>query len=164
MKSTKLPNPRNSVKPKQKKAQKKFTTKEEKIKKDKGLDQDIIIESIKPYLQLGYSLKKSCLLAGVAYTTVHTWCRNNPSLRILFYSYSNLASVKSRQNIVKEIQSGSVENSWRWLGHKDTDFNQKTINIKTQQDDLDEEFAQDEQEARIAGEELEKILQENDLI
>lgn len=156
----KLPQPRNSVTPKRKK--RKYDQKGITKAKGKGLDQEKVIESLKPYLQLGYSVKKSCLFAGVAYTTVHTWMRDNPSIRILLYSYYNYASLTARQNIVKSIAKGSVQDSWHWVKAKEPDLNAPIVT--KQDDDFGSEDLENEQEVEKATEDLEKLLKENDLI
>jgi len=158
----KLPHPPSTVHPKVRKAAKKYGELGN-ANKLKGLDQEKVFESLKPYLQLGYSLKKSCLLVGVAYTTVHGWCRENPSTRILLYSYQNQASVKARSNIVKKIQEGSVENSWQWLKARDADFNTPVITKELGENEFDDHH-EDGVETEDAAEELESLLKENGLI
>jgi len=89
-----------------------------------------IIQSIKPYLQLEYDLKKACMLAGVPYTTVHTWVRKDNSLRIKIESWRNAIKARARRNIARSIDDGAIGDSKWWLERREAEEFKEQKNIE----------------------------------
>lgn len=63
----------------------------------------IITEVLKPLFQLGYSVRKACLYAGIPQQTVDTWIQNDTTLRLNINRWQNEVSIKARKNIVAEV-------------------------------------------------------------
>jgi hypothetical protein len=74
-----------------------------------------VIEVLKPYFKLGYSVNKSCEYAGIPQSTVQTWIANDEQLRLKISSLKSNVSVQARKNIVNEIKKGSVSLSKWWI-------------------------------------------------
>jgi len=70
----------------------------------KAWDKEKVIEVLKPYLLLGYSITKACELALIPQATVSTWMEKEPELRLLFLSFQGQVSATARKNIVIGIQ------------------------------------------------------------
>ena len=118
-------------------AQGKQFTKEEK---------DSIVNSLQPYLQMGFSRNKACQFIGLTPQTLSLWVKADESLLIKLTSWENVVNTVAMQNVVEAIQRENEmpedirkENSWKWLERRmrddfatkvDSDVNQKTnVNI-----------------------------------
>ena len=105
-------------------AQGKAFTKEEKSS---------IIESLQPYLVMGFSRNKSCKFIGLDPTTLSKWVQDDDALSMKLVGWENtnnalaLANVfGAMQNESKKVADGDtrVENSWKLVskleeGYKD---------------------------------------------
>ena len=118
-------------------AQGKEFTKEEK---------DSIVNSLQPYLQMGFSRNKACQFIGLTPQTLSLWVQADESLLIKLTSWENVVNTVAMQNVVDAINKENEmpedirkENSWKWLERRmrddfatkvDSDVNQKTnVNI-----------------------------------
>jgi hypothetical protein len=78
-----------------------------------------IIESLRPYLTLGYDLKNACVLAQVTYETVWEWVNKDTALLIKIKAWQNLVNAKARQNVAQKINDGdTLESKW-WLARRE---------------------------------------------
>jgi len=82
-------------------------------------DKDRIIEALKPYLQLGYSVHMSCTLAQIPTSTVATWMEKDESLRKQFKAWQNLVSASARKVVVDKINEGDDKQANWWLERRE---------------------------------------------
>jgi len=83
-----------------------------------------IIQSIQPYLELGFSRNKACEIIGLAPGTLSNWVKEDNALAIKLQSWENkinsdaLAVIQNA--IIKEKETGDIraENSWKWAERK----------------------------------------------
>lgn len=85
----------------------------------KAWDKEKILEALKPYLQLGYSVNRACILAQITNSTIWTWIEREPELRVKIRSWQNMVSAKSREVIVKSIQANNKEDAKWWLERRE---------------------------------------------
>lgn len=116
------------------------------------------ITKITNYLLLGYSLKKSCLLGGVPYTTVNDHYHTNESIRTKIDVLSTNVSLKARANWVKLIQAGDYHASKEWLERMEPeDFSLKIVTSRKMEPTQEirvivEDYAPLSRESKVAGE------------
>lgn len=99
-----------------------------------------LMEAIKPYLQLGYSLKKACEYAGIPYTTIFEWVKGNDTLRTEITAWQGMVNTQARQNIVEHIMGNkkkgiepSLETSKWWAERREKDdFSVRQENVNTE--------------------------------
>ena len=109
-------------------------------------EKDSIVNSLQPYLQMGFSRNKACQFIGLAPQTLSNWVKANEALGIKLTSWENVVNTVAMQNVVEAINKENEmpedirkENSWKWLERRmrddfatkvDSDVNQKTnVNI-----------------------------------
>lgn len=81
----------------------------------KAWDKEKIIEVLKPYFQLGCSVRKACMYAGIAESTFQTWVGDDPELRVQIEAWRNEINAKARANIRARVASGDYGASKDWL-------------------------------------------------
>lgn len=99
-----------------------------------------LIEAIKPYLQLGYSLRRACEYAGVSHGTIYNWYVNDEALRTEIKAWQGLVNTQARQNIVEHIMGNTkkgikpdLETSKWWAERRERDdFSLRQENINTE--------------------------------
>ena len=89
-----------------------------------------IIESLKPYLVLGYDLKNACINAEATYETVWDWVKKDNALLIRIKSWQNMISAKARKNIAKSIEDGDISISQWWVERRE----KKDFSLRTEQE------------------------------
>lgn len=95
-----------------------------------------IIQSLRPYLEMGFSRNKACELVGLAPSTLSNWVSEDDSLGIKLASYENVLNAIAINNIADAIRKESEmqddirkENSWKWAERKmKNDFSTKVEN------------------------------------
>lgn len=91
----------------------------------KAYNQDKILESLRPYLELGFSRSKACKLIGLDETTLSKWATSSEEVSMKLTGWENtinaLAMANIQMAIRKEAESDDVrkENSWRWAQTKE---------------------------------------------
>lgn len=93
-----------------------------------------IIQSLKPYLEMGYSRNKACGFVGIAPSTISNWVSEDESLGILLTSWENVLNTIAINNIAQAIKKESEldddlkkENSWKWAERRmKEDFSLRT--------------------------------------
>lgn len=65
-----------------------------------------VIEALRPYFELDYSVKKACELVGVPQSTVQTWIDADDDLRVKIQGWQAQSSVLARKNWVEAIEKG----------------------------------------------------------
>lgn len=91
-----------------------------------------IIESLKPFLELGYSRNKACKFIGLDATTLSKWVKDDESLSMKLTGWENAVNALAMANIADAIRRESQneedvrkENSWKWLERKEETFKPK---------------------------------------
>jgi len=108
-------------------AQGKAFTKEEK---------ESIIESLKPYLEMGFSRNKSCRFVGLDPTTLSKWAQDSEALSMKLVSWENVNTALALANIhqalkneqVLAIEKGDVrmDNSWKVVSKLEEGYEDKS--------------------------------------
>lgn len=93
-----------------------------------------IIESLRPYLEMGFSRRKACKFIGMDDTTIGKWINNDAGLSAKVTGWENVNTALALANIHQAIQNEKilteekgetrVENSWKLIskledGYKD---------------------------------------------
>lgn len=93
-----------------------------------------IIESLKPYLEMGFSRNKACKFIALDPTTLSKWVQDDEALSIKLVSWENVNSALALANIYQALKNESVlvvekgdvrvDNSWKLVskledGYKD---------------------------------------------
>ena len=93
-----------------------------------------IIESLKPYLEMGFSRKKACAFVGFDDTTLSKWVQDDPGLSTKLTGWENVNTALALATIHQAIQneklqadengSTRAENAWKLVskledGYKD---------------------------------------------
>lgn len=97
-------------------------------------ERETIIQSLKPYLELGYSRNKACSFIGLTPSTLSNWVQADESLGIKLTGWENTVNSLVMANIVDAIRRESEleddirkENSWKWAERRmKEDFSTKT--------------------------------------
>jgi len=97
-------------------------------------ERDMIIQSIKPYLEMGFSRNKACSLIGLPPQTLSNWVQESEALGILLASWENVLNTIAINNIAQAIKRESEldddlrkENSWKWAERRmKEDFSLRT--------------------------------------
>lgn len=85
---------------------------------------DMIIESLRPYLELGFSRNKSCGLIGLHPTTLSKWVQADEALSMKIEGWENAINKVAMQNIIDAInKEGEMEDTRKettkwWLERK----------------------------------------------
>ena len=87
----------------------------------KEWDKEEIIRTLEPKFKLGCSIKKACDYAGVPYTTVHTWIRDDETLRIKIKAWQNEPNEVARASWIAKMAEGDYLSSKDWLSKKEKD-------------------------------------------
>lgn len=74
-----------------------------------------VIEALKPYFQLGCSVRKACKYAGIAESTFNTWIGEDLELRVQIEAWQNENSAMARKNWREKVRSGDYQASKEWL-------------------------------------------------
>lgn len=100
-------------------------------------EKETIIQSLKPYLEMGYSRNKACNFIGLTPSTLSNWVSADESLGIKLTSWENTVNTIVMQNITQAIKRESEleddirkENSWKWAERRMKD----DFSLKTEQD------------------------------
>jgi hypothetical protein len=94
----------------------------------------IILESLKDYLELGFSRSRACKMIGFNETTLSKWLSNSEALSMKISGWENamnkiaLANIRDAMKKEGELEDDTrKENSWKWAERKMKDeFSTKT--------------------------------------
>jgi len=96
-------------------------------------EKDVIIQSLKDYLELGFSRNKACELTGLAPSTLSNWVKEDESLGIKLQGWENAINKVAMQNILDAInKEGETDDARKettkwWLERKmKADFSTRT--------------------------------------
>jgi len=84
-----------------------------------------IIELLRPFFLLGYSVKGACECAGVKQSTVATWLLQDEELRLKIKIWQNDVNASARKNLKTAVKKGDAYWSAHWLDRKDREFTPK---------------------------------------
>lgn len=94
---------------------------------------DEIIQSLKTYLEMGFSRNKACSLIGLPPQTLSNWVKLDESLSIKLEGWENMITALAISNIQQAIRKESEmdedvkkENSWKWAERKLKDLSPKS--------------------------------------
>ena len=91
---------------------------------------EVIIESLKTYLQLGYSRNKACSFVGFDPTTLNKWVMKDNALSMKLIGWENEVSILSRRNLRSSIEEKKDNNiSLEWLRAKDRQEFGKNVDV-----------------------------------
>lgn len=86
---------------------------------------ETIIQSLREYLELGFSRNKACSLIGLPPATLSNWVSEDEALGMRLEGYENAINKLVMANIMQAIQKeGEMEddirkeNSWKWAERK----------------------------------------------
>lgn len=86
---------------------------------------DSILESLRPYLEMGFSRSKSCKLIGLDESTLSKWVKNDESLSMKLEGWENVLNALAISNIADAIRKESEldddlrkDNTKWWLERK----------------------------------------------
>lgn len=115
-------------------------------------ERQTIIESLKPYLEMGFSRNKACKFVGLDPTTLSKWVQKDESLSIKLVSWENVNSALALANIHQALKNESIlatekgdvrmENSWKVLSKLEEGYKDK-LDVTTN----DESITVDQKEA-----------------
>lgn len=99
-------------------------------------DKEEVIESMKPYFQLGYNRRRASLFVGIHPSTLTKWENADPTLSTKIDGWINEINVQSRKNIKKSIfEKESVNDSWEWISRTEKDMMPKEEVVTSEKDD-----------------------------
>jgi len=119
----------------------------------KEWEKEKVVEALKPYFQLGYTVNRACELAGFPSSTLKTWLMTDDELRLKIRSWQGQIGAKARENVMKGIKQGSQEDSKWWLERniqERKEFSTRAEMVPTDTPDFD--FTADEDELAIGYE------------
>ena len=81
-----------------------------------------IMQSLKPYLELGFSRNKACDLIGLPPTTLSNWAREDEALGMKLEGWENAMNKTALANIqtamIKETEDGKADTAKWWAERK----------------------------------------------
>lgn len=105
---------------------------------------ETIFQSLKPYLEMGFSRAKACKLIGLSDSTLSNWVQEDEALGMKLEGWENTINALALANIADAIriegeqdENTRKENSWKWAEKRMKEFSDKTeteINIINRSD------------------------------
>lgn len=91
-----------------------------------------ILESLKSYLEIGFSRSKACKMVGLHESTLSKWATTDEVLSMKLQGWENalskLALSNIRDGLMKEAEmdDNRKESSWKYITVKEPEFNPKS--------------------------------------
>lgn len=107
-------------------------------------ERQTIIESLKPFLEMGYSRNKSCRFIGLDPTTLSKWVQDDESLSMKLVSWENVNTALALANIHKALKNEGekaeegdtrMDNSWKLVSKLEDGYKDK-LDVTTNDKDL----------------------------
>ena len=93
----------------------------------KAFDKDKVLETLRPYFQLGCSIPKACAYAGIRYEAVWKWIKDDEELRIQITAWQNEMNTIARKVYLEKMRRGDFQAADKWLSKKEKDeFSDRT--------------------------------------
>lgn len=73
-----------------------------------------ILETIKPYLQMGDSIATACKSAGIEPWSIYKWCEKDETLSNKISSWQNMVNAIAKQQLIKTIR-GEKNEKGEWI-------------------------------------------------
>lgn len=93
---------------------------------------EMIVNSLQPYLEMGFSRNKACEFIGFTPATLSLWLSKDNALLMKVVGWENMISTTAMQNIKQAVMKESEldddlrkENSWKWVERKLKDMSPK---------------------------------------
>lgn len=87
----------------------------------KAFDKEKVLETLRPYFQLGCSVPKACAYAGIRYETVWKWLKDDEELRIQITAWQNEINEAARKVFRDKINKGDYQAAKDWISKKEKD-------------------------------------------
>jgi len=92
----------------------------------------MILESMQPFLELGFTRRKACKLVGLDETTFSKWVSGDIGLSMKVTGWENMTTALAVANIQMAIRKEAEseddirkENSWKWAERKEDSLKPK---------------------------------------
>lgn len=85
----------------------------------KEWNKEEVIETLRPYLQMGCSVSKACNYAGIPQSTVATWISDDEELRLKITAWQNEVNAKARKVWIQSIENNDSTAARSWLQAKE---------------------------------------------
>lgn len=96
---------------------------------------ETIIQSLQPYLEMGFSRNKACAHIGLPPNTLSNWVKNDESLGMKLTSWENVNSALALANIHQALQNENellskgnevrADNSWKLVSKLEDKYKDK---------------------------------------
>lgn len=122
-------------------------------------EKETIIQSLREYLELGFSRNKACSFIGLAPSTLCNWINQDEALGMRIEGWENAINKVVMANLLQAIKKeGEMEddvrkeNSWKWAERRmKDDFAVRTENTgKEGKDLIPEPISQEEKERLLS--------------
>jgi len=105
---------------------------------------EVIIKSLQPYLEMGFSRNKACEFIGLTPATLSIWVKDDEALLMKLTGWENAINTIAINNIAQAVKRESEleddlrkENSWKWAERRmKEDFSTRTENTGKDGKDL----------------------------
>jgi hypothetical protein len=104
-----------------------------------------IIESLRPYLEMGFSRNKACRFIALDPTTLSKWVQDDEALSMKLVSWENVNSALALANIHQALKNESilagekgdvrVDNSWKLISKLEDGYKDK-LDVTTNDKEL----------------------------
>lgn len=107
-------------------------------------ERETIIQSLRPYLEMGFSRNKSCAFVGLTPSTLSNWVKDDASLGMRLTGWENVNSALALANIRKAIENEGqkadqgdtkMENSWKLVSKLEDGYKDK-LDVTSNDDTL----------------------------
>lgn len=108
-------------------------------------EREMIIQSLRPYLEMGYSRNKACAFVGLTPSTLSNWVKADEALGIKLTSWENTLAGLALATVHQAIQNEKImaeekgdvraDNSWKYLSKREDGYKDK-LDLSTNDKDL----------------------------
>lgn len=77
-----------------------------------------VLSKLEFAFKIGASDRLACIFAGIGEATLYRYCENHPEFREQKENFKQTQSLNALRNIAVALNSGSVADSWTYLGKK----------------------------------------------
>lgn len=84
------------------------------MSRGKAWNKQKVLETLKPYFLLGYSITKACNIAGFDPSLVYRWADKDEEIALKIKAWQNKVSAKAREVVVNAILHDQDDQIARW--------------------------------------------------